>query len=34
MIDADVAAFEYGHAAGMSGSARELDERVLAEVWR
>ncbi|HEY8134483.1 MAG TPA: 2-oxoacid:acceptor oxidoreductase family protein [Candidatus Limnocylindrales bacterium] len=34
MIDADIAAFELGHAAGMSGSAREQDERVLAEVWR
>jgi 2-oxoglutarate ferredoxin oxidoreductase subunit gamma len=34
LIDADTAAFDRGYAAGMHGSAQELDNRVLADVWR
>ena len=34
LIEADIAAFEHGYAAGLVGSAQELDNRVLADVWR
>ncbi|MEO8626186.1 MAG: 2-oxoacid:acceptor oxidoreductase family protein [Candidatus Limnocylindrales bacterium] len=34
LIEADSAAFERGYAAGMHGSAQELDNRVLVDVWR
>ena len=34
LIEADSAAFERGYAAGMRGSAQELDNRVLVDVWR
>jgi Pyruvate/2-oxoacid:ferredoxin oxidoreductase gamma subunit len=34
LYEADLAAFELGYAAGMRGSAQELDNRVLADVWR
>ena len=34
LIEADSAAFDRGHAAGMHGSTQELDNRVLVDVWR